>query len=136
MELQLDVNKRYTYADYLTWIDEKRREIVNGIIKKMTPAPRRIHQEILGNLDYQFRLFLKDKKCKTYFAPFDVRLPNNEETENDKIHTVVQTPIVKVIVYKLTPVVTVNAQHPEGKPPHTTIKCLQRIPPRFPHHRL
>ena len=35
MELTLDQNKRYTYADYLTWMDDKRRELNDIIINKI-----------------------------------------------------------------------------------------------------
>ena len=34
MELQLDLTKRYTYADYLTWLDDKRRELIDGFINR------------------------------------------------------------------------------------------------------
>jgi len=93
MELQLDLTKRYTYADYLTWIDDKRRELIDGFIKMMTPAPRTIHQEILGNIDFILKSYLKKKKCKIYFAPFDVRFPKNGDKDGDKIFTVVQPDI-------------------------------------------
>ena len=33
--LVLDLNKRYTYADYLTWMDDVRRELIDGFIKMM-----------------------------------------------------------------------------------------------------
>jgi len=35
MELSLDLTKRYSYADYLTWLDDKRRELWGGFIKLM-----------------------------------------------------------------------------------------------------
>ncbi|MDR1115766.1 MAG: hypothetical protein LBL33_06435 [Tannerella sp.] len=40
MKLLLDLNKRYPYADYLTWWDDKRRELVNGFIRMMSPVPK------------------------------------------------------------------------------------------------
>ena len=43
--LNLDVTKRYTYADYLTWFDDKRRELISGFIHLMS-APVLIHQHI------------------------------------------------------------------------------------------
>ncbi len=89
-------NKRYTFADYLTWIDNKRRELIDGFINLMTPAPTRQHQEISGNLHTYLNLFLKDKECKVYSAPFDVRLPKNDEKDDDKIYNVVQPDIVVV----------------------------------------
>ncbi|MFN8254430.1 MAG: Uma2 family endonuclease [Bacteroidales bacterium] len=93
MELNLDITKRYSFADYLTWMDDKRRELYNGFVKMMTPVPRRIHQEISGNLSFLFKSYLKKKKCKIYTAPFDVRLPVNGEKADDKILTVVQPDI-------------------------------------------
>ena len=50
MELVLDLEKRYSYADYLTWADEKVRELVDGFIKTMSPAPSSRHQVVFGNL--------------------------------------------------------------------------------------
>jgi Uma2 family endonuclease len=93
MELQLDLNKRYTYADYLTWFDDKRRELIDGLIKPMSPAPKRIHQEISKIISVTFQNYLKNKKCKVYYSPFDVRFPKNGEKENNKIYTVVQPDI-------------------------------------------
>lgn len=94
--LDLDLTKRYTYADYLTWLDDKRRELINGFVHLMTPAPRRKHQGISFSIGNVFYNYLKRKKCKAYTAPFDVRLPKNEETGDDKIYTVVQ-PDISVI---------------------------------------
>jgi len=34
MELTLDLSKRYTYADYLTWADDVRRELIEGFIRQ------------------------------------------------------------------------------------------------------
>ena len=92
--LQLSSTKRYTFADYLTWFDDKRRELFDGFVKMMTPAPRRIHQEVSGELYFAFKKFLKKEKCKVYHAPFDVRLPESIEKKSDKqIYTVVQPDI-------------------------------------------
>jgi Uma2 family endonuclease len=95
MELSLDTNKRYTYADYLTWWDDRRRELVGGFIKMMSPAPAVMHQEILLKLSsVLLHLIKKNKgKCRIFIAPFDVRLPKNGETADDKIYTVVQPDI-------------------------------------------
>jgi len=92
--LSLDLNKRYTYADYLTWWDDKRRELMNGFIKMMT-APKARHQEISSNLHYRLRQIIERNRgnCKVYAAPFDVRLPKNGEREDGKIDTVVQPDI-------------------------------------------
>ena len=98
MDLQLDLNKRYSFADYLTWVDDKRRELWDGFIKMMTPAPNLYHQEISSNLlRNMFTNFGKHKmKCKLFHAPFDVRFPKNNKTNNGDIFTVIQPDIVIV----------------------------------------
>ena len=98
MELTLDLNKRYTYADYLTWFDGQARELINGFIKLMSPAPKRIHAKVSFNISGNLWSILKKNKgkCEVFTAPFDVRLPENGETENSKIDTVVQPDICVV----------------------------------------
>jgi Uma2 family endonuclease len=95
MELTLDYNKRYTYADYVSWMDEKRRELVNGFIRMMSPAASAHHQKICINLGGELRHIIRKNKgkCEIFVAPFDVRLPKNGETEDGKIDTVVQPDI-------------------------------------------
>ena len=95
MELNLDLNKKYTYADYLTWLDDKRRELINGFIRMMTPAPKRIHQEISFNLTNILGNYLKNKKCKVYYSPFDVRLVETDKGDK-KIENVVQPDIAVI----------------------------------------
>jgi len=94
--LNLDETQRYTYADYLTWFDDKRRELINGFIRMMSPAATTKHARISHNLVYELSSYIRKRKgkCHVYDAPFDVRLPCNKgETANDKINTVVQPDI-------------------------------------------
>lgn len=91
--LKLDLTKRYTFADYLTWADDKRRELYDGFVKLMTPAPRRIHQKTSFRISRRLGNFLENRKCEAYYAPFDVRLPEKKEKSDDKIYTVVQPDI-------------------------------------------
>ena len=94
MELSLDLKKRYTYADYLTWMDDVRRELIEGFIK-LFPAPRPAHAKISFNITWNLGAIIQKNKgrCEVYYAPFDVRLPKNGETAYDKIYTVVQPDI-------------------------------------------
>jgi Uma2 family endonuclease len=91
MELALDLNRRYTYADYLKWFDDVRRELVDGLIKLMS-APRPRHQAVSCDMAGEFRNIIKRHKgkCRVYPAPFDVRLPVNGERAHNEIYTVVQ----------------------------------------------
>ncbi len=96
MELQLDLTKRYTFADYITWLDDVRRELIDGFIKMMSPAPNTIHQRISSRLSRRISNYLYQKKCEMYYAPFDVRLPKNGEKNGNQIYTVVQPDICVV----------------------------------------
>lgn len=91
---QLDLNKKYTYADYLTWQFEEMVELIRGKVFRMSPAPGAYHQEVSSNLHGQIWTYLKKKPCKVFAAPFDVvlPLPDNQQS-NDKITTVVQPDI-------------------------------------------
>ena len=90
---QLDFNKQYTYADYLTWQFSERVELIKGWIHKMSPAPKRIQQEMSRRLEVQIDNYLKNKNCKVYHAPFDVRLIRNIGQKNREIQTVIQPDI-------------------------------------------
>ena len=83
--------QHYTYADYCTWDDGKRWEIIDGIAYAMVPGPTGTHQGISGNLHAQLHSFLKGKPCKVYAAPYDVRL--SAEAGDD---TVVQPDLVVI----------------------------------------
>jgi len=87
-------NLKYTYSDYCSWNDGERWELIDGVAYGMSPAPMRNHQDVSGALFYQLYNFLKDKPCKVYSAPFDVRLNAGEKSE--KNDTVVQPDIVVV----------------------------------------
>ncbi len=63
----------------------------------MTPAPSIEHQRISGEFFRQISNFLLDKDCEVFAAPFDVRLPEGEEAD-DEIMTVVQ-PDISVICH-------------------------------------
>jgi len=88
----LDFSKTYTYADYYSWRFEERLELIKGKIFKMSPAPGGNHQTISFNIAGELYVFLKNKSCKAYPAPFDVRLVRDEKSDK-KIRTVVQPDI-------------------------------------------
>jgi Uma2 family endonuclease len=94
VEIYLSPTHRYTYADYLTWTDDKRRELIDGIVFLMS-APTRFHAGSSGSIFNKLYNFVtrRKEKCKVYHAPFDIRFPKNGETANDKIYTVVQPDI-------------------------------------------
>jgi Uma2 family endonuclease len=78
--------RKYTYADYLSWQEDERVEIIDGIpyytyggeivkgASAMQATPSQAHQIILGEIFLQLRIFLSGKPCRAYLAPFAVRL--------------------------------------------------------------
>lgn len=85
----LNEKKQYTYADYLTWSEDERWEIIDGV-PFLQAAPSPTHQLISGELYRQFANYLLGKTCKAYLAPFCVRLTNGEEKQNEDIMKVVE----------------------------------------------
>ncbi|MDR2041784.1 MAG: Uma2 family endonuclease [Tannerella sp.] len=93
MELRLDIKKRYTYADYLTWVDHQARELLNGFIRLMSPAPTLTHAKITRTIFFELEHYVRKNngKCQVFTAPLDVRLTKKPgEVEDDQIDTVVQ----------------------------------------------
>lgn len=93
--LEKSAEYRYTYGDYVQWTGDERWELIDGEPFLMSPAPSRVHQEIVVSLVVQISTFLQGKPCRVYVAPFDVRLPRGDEPDRE-IATVVQ-PDVAVI---------------------------------------
>src|SRR4051812_22326700 len=89
---QIDLNKVYTYADYLKWSFEDRVELIKGKLFKMSPAPNRNHQKLSNGILKELFKYLDGKKCEVYHAPFDVRLPRKTIEDKDII-TVLQPDI-------------------------------------------
>lgn len=87
----------YTYADYLTWTGPGRAELIDGTVYDMRPAPSRRHQAVCGELFKQIAVFLTDRPCRVYAAPFDVRLPDIDTGLDDETTTSVVQPDISVI---------------------------------------
>jgi Uma2 family endonuclease len=88
---QLDLDKTYSYADYLLWKFQERVELFRGKIFKMSPAPSSSHQRVSGNLHGILWHKFNKHSCNLFTAPFDVRLLDKKKSTIDKeIYTVVQ----------------------------------------------
>lgn len=87
--------EKYTYGDYITWSEDERWELIDGVPYNMSTAPSRLHQEVSGELFKQIAVYLTGKPCKVYAAPFDVRLPKGDE-EDELVDTTVQPDLVVI----------------------------------------
>jgi Uma2 family endonuclease len=92
---EIDESLTYSYAHYLNWLFDERVELIKGKIFKMSPAPSRVHQEVFGAIFLSIGNFLKNKPCKIYGAPFDVRFPTKSKADKD-VFTVLQPDICVV----------------------------------------
>lgn len=81
--------RRYTYADYLSWTDDKRWEIIGGDAYMMS-SPTSRHQIISMELSVRLHAFFKDKGCRVFSAPMDVVLSDEDVVQPD--HLVVCNP--------------------------------------------
>ncbi|MDQ7090903.1 MAG: Uma2 family endonuclease [Methylococcales bacterium] len=102
---QLDLDKTYTYADYLRWQFNERVELIKGKIMLMSPAPNLNHQRLSGKLSYQIAHYLHDKRCELFVAPFDVKLYDRkkEHLSDDNAYSVVQPDLCVICdTHKLT----------------------------------
>ena len=85
----------HTYGDYLTWPEDVRYELVDGVAYMMAPAPAISHQDIAGEVFRQAANALAGSPCRVLIAPVDVRLPKANESD-DMIDTVVQPDVLAV----------------------------------------
>ena len=89
----LEAARHCTYADYLTWPDDVRCELIDGQPLPMSPAPTPIHQLIAGEVYVQLVNQLKGQRCIPMIAAVDVRLPKGGEAD-EFIDTVVQPDVL------------------------------------------
>lgn len=89
------VEKQYTYADYLKFPDDERWEIINGI-PYMQSAPTWQHQSISRELMLQFGEYLRNNQCQVFAAPFDLRLTEVDDVDDDEVKNVYQPDLLVV----------------------------------------
>ncbi len=89
--------QRHNYAEYLTWPDDARYELVDGAAYLMAPAPALAHQDIAREIYRQLANALSSSAtpCRPFIAPVDVRLPKVDDAD-DRIDTVVQPDVLVV----------------------------------------
>ena len=71
----------YTLEDYYAIPDDRRVELIDGVIYDMS-SPSNVHQAVLSALLFRFTAFVKKNKggCRVYPAPFDVQLDRDNRT--------------------------------------------------------
>ncbi len=88
MGLPLKDDRRHNYGEYLTWPEDERYELIDGIAYAMGPAPVRVHQRLVLELGRQIADALEGSGCEVNIAPFDVRLPERDEADEEIVNVV------------------------------------------------
>jgi len=83
MPLAKKIEERFTYQDYISWPDNERWELIDGVPYNMTPAPSTNHQGVAGNFYAILNVSLKGKKCRPFMAPTDVVLSDDGVVQPD-----------------------------------------------------
>lgn len=78
---------RLTYEDYCLTPPGERYELIEGVLRKMTPAPSVFHQEISKRLERLLLEWVEDRGLgKVYDAPIDVVLSQHNVLQPDLIY--------------------------------------------------
>jgi Uma2 family endonuclease len=72
MPLATESDIRFTYAEYVTWPDVERWEIVDGRAYDMTPSPSIRHQRTVGQIFFVMEQALQGHRCTPCVARADV----------------------------------------------------------------
>ncbi len=89
-------NERWTYADYLTWPDDERWELIDGVVYPLSSSPGTLHQRVSGGLVAQFGNYFVGKSTEVFIAPFDVCLVDNPAVPDNEITTVVEPDLMVI----------------------------------------
>ena len=91
--------REYTYEDYLTWLEDERYEIIDGVVyAQATPSPT--HHKIVGNLYVHLHNYFKGKGSTPFLAPFTVRLPLEDGETDEKKNKNIVEPDISVVCEK------------------------------------
>jgi Uma2 family endonuclease len=79
----LKLDARYTWADYRSWPDDERWELIDGVAYAMSPAPSIKHQTVAGGIFSRIEQQLRGRSCRPFVAPTDVKLSDSDVVQPD-----------------------------------------------------
>jgi Uma2 family endonuclease len=74
---------RFSWADYRSWPDDERWELIDGVAYAMSPAPSTRHQAVALALGSRIEQALRGKPCRPFVAPTDVKLSEQDVVQPD-----------------------------------------------------
>ena len=93
--MALPQERRYTYADLLSWDDDTRYELYDGVPVALA-SPSFEHQVISGEIYRQLANYALGKPCNVVAAPIDVRLFEQDGDAPEDVDIVVQPDLLAV----------------------------------------
>jgi Uma2 family endonuclease len=84
----------FTFANYMSWPETERWQLLDGVAYAMAP-PNWAHQSVVFELARQLGNALHGKRCQARSAPVGVRLPKRHEAD-DEVRTVFEPDILVV----------------------------------------
>jgi len=70
------------FEDYRSWPDESRWELIDGHPYAMW-SPSSLHQELSTSLVLELTPFFRDRGCRLFHAPMDVKLSDHDVVQPD-----------------------------------------------------
>lgn len=70
------------FEDYRSWPDESRWELIDGHPYAMS-SPSSLHQELSTSLVLELTPFFRDRGCRLFHAPMDVKLSDHDVVQPD-----------------------------------------------------
>ncbi len=89
-------DEHFTYADYRTWPEDERWELIDGVAWNMSPAPSVRHQRMLRKLGTRIDNYLVGKECEPFYAPVDVFFAAYSGQDGNEVDTIVQPDLIVV----------------------------------------
>ncbi len=74
---------RYTWADYRSWPEDERWELIDGVAYSMSAAPSIRHQDVVLGLSSRLEMQLRGRPCRPFIAPTAVKLSEHDVVEPD-----------------------------------------------------
>ena len=75
--------RRFGWHEYRAWDDGQRWELIAGEPFCMSPAPTSRHQAIVGDLFAFLHAHFRDRPCRPFVAPIDVKLSPEDVVQPD-----------------------------------------------------
>jgi Uma2 family endonuclease len=81
--IALTRDARYTWADYQSWPEDERWELIGGVAYGMAAAPSIRHQDVVLDLVSRLKQQLRGTGCRPFVVPTAVRLSDRDVVEPD-----------------------------------------------------